>query len=361
MGDTAEAEHAFRAAADLAPTRAVFQGNLGMALAERGRRDEALAALSLAVTLDARPRLRARRAGRPPPPEGRRAGGAPRIRPRPGDPQRVHGRPALRRRLLALPRAPAPVAGRLPAGGQGAQGHRRAGGGGALRGRPRRGRGGPRPRDGGAPRRHDEARAPATARREGPAEARQAGRAPRATGRSAPGATSTRRRKRCGRRRRPSRASPTRSARRRSRSERGRLAAELASEQHPARPRQAAARAWPPPPTARCPPASRSCASSRTPLLLWARERLGVTPHLAVGQELEVPADRLSGFVLDGTLPPRGGLVRVRVISPGWKRGPRILVPPRAFSSDRARASAPEGRRGSAGCGASGSALSSST
>jgi tetratricopeptide (TPR) repeat protein len=54
MGATTEAERAFRAAADLAPNRAVFQGNLGMALAENGRRDEALAALSLAVTLDAR-------------------------------------------------------------------------------------------------------------------------------------------------------------------------------------------------------------------------------------------------------------------------------------------------------------------
>jgi Flp pilus assembly protein TadD len=54
MGAPAEAERAFRAAADLAPTRAVFQGNLGMALAESGRREEALAALSLAVTLDAR-------------------------------------------------------------------------------------------------------------------------------------------------------------------------------------------------------------------------------------------------------------------------------------------------------------------
>jgi molecular chaperone DnaK (HSP70) len=54
MGAMTEAEKAFRAAADLAPTRAVFQGNLGMALAETGRRDEALAALSLAVTLDPR-------------------------------------------------------------------------------------------------------------------------------------------------------------------------------------------------------------------------------------------------------------------------------------------------------------------
>jgi len=54
MGASTEAERAFRAAADLAPHRAVFQGNLGMALAENGRREEALAALSLAVTLDAK-------------------------------------------------------------------------------------------------------------------------------------------------------------------------------------------------------------------------------------------------------------------------------------------------------------------
>lgn len=54
MGDGAEAERAFRAAAELAPTRAVFHGNLGMALVGNGRRDEALAALSLAVTLDAK-------------------------------------------------------------------------------------------------------------------------------------------------------------------------------------------------------------------------------------------------------------------------------------------------------------------
>jgi molecular chaperone DnaK (HSP70) len=54
MGAMAEAERAFRAAAELAPARAVFQGNLGMALAENGRREEALAALGLAATLDPR-------------------------------------------------------------------------------------------------------------------------------------------------------------------------------------------------------------------------------------------------------------------------------------------------------------------
>jgi hypothetical protein len=67
-------------------------------------------------------------------------------------------------------------------------------------------------------------------------------------------------------------------------------------------------------------------------ILAWARQRLGVTPHLAVGQELEVPADRLSAFMLDGTLPPAGrGIVRIRVLAPGWKRAGRILVAPRAL------------------------------
>jgi len=66
-------------------------------------------------------------------------------------------------------------------------------------------------------------------------------------------------------------------------------------------------------------------------ILEWAQRRLGLVPHLAVGQELEIPPDRLSAFALEGTLPPRGGLVRVRVLSPGWKRGPRVLVPPRVM------------------------------
>jgi molecular chaperone DnaK (HSP70)/Flp pilus assembly protein TadD len=52
LGALGEAERAFRAAAALAPTRAVYRGNLGMALAERGHHEEALAALSLAATLD---------------------------------------------------------------------------------------------------------------------------------------------------------------------------------------------------------------------------------------------------------------------------------------------------------------------
>ena len=112
--------------------------------------------------------------------------------------------------------------------------------------------------------------------------------------------------------------------------ERGRLAAELASEQI-LRDLAKLQRAFTAAPDGSLPPDLEVLRKLPDAVLAWARDRFGVTPHLAVGQELEVPADRLSGFILDGTLPPRGGLVRVRVISPGWKRGARVLVPPRAL------------------------------
>jgi len=112
--------------------------------------------------------------------------------------------------------------------------------------------------------------------------------------------------------------------------ERGRLAAELASEQI-LRDVFKLQRAFTAASEGSLPPDVEVLRKLPDAILAWARERFGIAPHLAVGQELEVPADRLAGFILDGTLPPRGGLVRVRVISPGWKRGPRILVPPRAL------------------------------
>jgi len=112
--------------------------------------------------------------------------------------------------------------------------------------------------------------------------------------------------------------------------ERGRLAGELASEQI-LRDLVKLQRALSAAPDGSLPPDIEVLRKLPDALLAWARDRFGVTPHLAVGQELEVPADRLSGFILDGTLPPRGGLVRVRVIAPGWKRGTQVLVPPRAL------------------------------
>ena len=112
--------------------------------------------------------------------------------------------------------------------------------------------------------------------------------------------------------------------------ERDRLAAELASEQI-LRDLAKLQRAFTAAPDGSLPSDLEVLRKLPDAVLAWARDRFGVTPHLAVGQELEVPADRLSGFILDGTLPPRGGLVRLRVIAPGWKRGARILVPPRAL------------------------------
>jgi Flp pilus assembly protein TadD len=52
LGRVAEAESAFRLAADLAPTMAVYRANLGLMLAEQGRHDPAVSALALAATLD---------------------------------------------------------------------------------------------------------------------------------------------------------------------------------------------------------------------------------------------------------------------------------------------------------------------
>ena len=112
--------------------------------------------------------------------------------------------------------------------------------------------------------------------------------------------------------------------------ERERLAAELASEQI-LRDLVKLQRALSAAPDGSLPPDIEVLRKLPDAILAWARDRFGVTPHLAAGQELEVPADRLSGFILDGTLPPRGGLVRVRVIAPGWKRGTQVLVPPRAL------------------------------
>ena len=112
--------------------------------------------------------------------------------------------------------------------------------------------------------------------------------------------------------------------------ERDRLAAELASEQI-LRDLAKLQRAFTAAPDGSLPPDLEVLRKLPDAVLAWARDRFGVTPHLAVGQELEVPADRLSGFILDGTLPPPRGLVRLRVIAPGWKRGVRILVPPRAL------------------------------
>jgi hypothetical protein len=113
-------------------------------------------------------------------------------------------------------------------------------------------------------------------------------------------------------------------------SERARLAGELASEQI-LRDLLKLQRAFAAAPEGSLSAELEALRSLPDAVLDWTWRRLGLTPHLAVGQELEIPPDRLSSFALEGTLPARSGLVHVRVLAPGWKRGARILVPPRAM------------------------------
>jgi len=112
--------------------------------------------------------------------------------------------------------------------------------------------------------------------------------------------------------------------------ERGSLAAELASEQL-LRDVVKLQRAFDAAAAGSLPGELEALRKLPAAILDWAQRRLGVSAHLAAGQELEVPADRLAGFALDGTLPAGGGLLRVRILAPGWRRGTRVLVPPRAM------------------------------
>jgi hypothetical protein len=63
-------------------------------------------------------------------------------------------------------------------------------------------------------------------------------------------------------------------------------------------------------------------------LLDWAERRFGVQSHLRTGEELEVPAQRLAAYDVDGPPPPPNGLVRLRVLAPGWKRAGKVLLKP---------------------------------
>ena len=64
-------------------------------------------------------------------------------------------------------------------------------------------------------------------------------------------------------------------------------------------------------------------------LVLWFAERLELTPHMTAGQELEVEASRLSSYLFDGDPPENlDGLVKMRVLTPGWKRAGKALIPP---------------------------------
>ena len=67
-------------------------------------------------------------------------------------------------------------------------------------------------------------------------------------------------------------------------------------------------------------------------VLRWMQTTFGLTPYLEAGKVMQVPSDRLDNFALtvDRGDAPSGVLVRLRVVAPGWKRGGKVVVPPRA-------------------------------
>jgi hypothetical protein len=63
--------------------------------------------------------------------------------------------------------------------------------------------------------------------------------------------------------------------------------------------------------------------------LNWLCRHLDLSQHLQPGQELEVPAERLSQYDLQGAPPaPEQPLAKLRVVTPGWKHQGHILISP---------------------------------
>jgi len=64
--------------------------------------------------------------------------------------------------------------------------------------------------------------------------------------------------------------------------------------------------------------------------LNWLCRHLDLSQHLQPGQELEVPAERLRQYDLQGPPPaPEQPLARLRVVTPGWKHQGHTLISPR--------------------------------
>lgn len=64
-------------------------------------------------------------------------------------------------------------------------------------------------------------------------------------------------------------------------------------------------------------------------VLNWFCRHLEISQHLQQGQELEVPAERLSQYDLQGPPPdPAKALVKLEVLAPGWRhRGQTVIAP----------------------------------
>jgi predicted amidohydrolase len=64
--------------------------------------------------------------------------------------------------------------------------------------------------------------------------------------------------------------------------------------------------------------------------LNWLCRHLDLSQHPQPGQELEVPADRLRQYDLEGPPPDAAkSLVKLQVLAPGWKHQGQIVIPPR--------------------------------
>lgn len=65
-------------------------------------------------------------------------------------------------------------------------------------------------------------------------------------------------------------------------------------------------------------------------LLQWLESRFNLEPVSEVGKTLEIPLDRLGNYSYDFEPPPeRGQLILIRVVSHGWKRNKKLLIPSR--------------------------------
>ena len=64
--------------------------------------------------------------------------------------------------------------------------------------------------------------------------------------------------------------------------------------------------------------------------LNWLCRHLDLSQHLQPGQEIEVPAERLRQYDLEGPPPDAAkSLVKLQVLAPGWKHQGQIVIRPR--------------------------------
>ena len=65
-------------------------------------------------------------------------------------------------------------------------------------------------------------------------------------------------------------------------------------------------------------------------VLNWFCRHLEISQHLQQGQEVEVPAERLNQYDLQGPPPdPAKALVKLEVLAPGWRHQGQTVVAPR--------------------------------